>query len=141
MLLSSIISCNKNVKTKMQSWSCHWKTLYLQKISCTRQIESKLSLLSFALFLQKNINRRYNYGRHNDKHREQYDTHVWNALRSMSKNIRLGLAVKLTNSVLEEERKEMFDEAYTEEMLNKFLGKWEGNETAEELMGIIKQNS
>ena len=31
----------------------------------------------------------------------------WNALRSMSKNIRLGLAVKLTNSVLEEERKEM----------------------------------
>ena len=65
----------------------------------------------------------------------------WNALRSMNKNIRLGLAVKLTNSVLEEERKEMSDEAYTEEMLNKFLGKWEGNETAEELMGIIKQNS
>ncbi len=28
-----------------------------------------------------------------------------------------------------------------EEMLNKFFGKWEGNETAEELMGIIKQNS
>lgn len=76
MLLSSIISCNKNVKTKMQIWSCYMKTLYLQKISCTRQIESKLSLLSFALFLQKNINRRYNYGRHNDKHREQYDTHV-----------------------------------------------------------------
>ena len=63
----------------------------------------------------------------------------WNALRSMSKNIRLGLAVKLTNSVLEEERKEMSDEAYTEEMLNKFFGKWEGNETAEELMGIIRQ--
>ena len=65
----------------------------------------------------------------------------WNALRSMSKNIRLGLAVKLTNSVLEEESKEMSDEAYTEAMLNKFFGKWEGNETAEELMGIIKQNS
>ena len=65
----------------------------------------------------------------------------WNALRSMNKNIRLGLAVKLTNSVLEEERKEMSDETYTEEMLNKFFGKWEGNETAEELMGIIKQNS
>ena len=65
----------------------------------------------------------------------------WNVLRSMSKNIRLGLAVKLTNSVLEEERKEMSDEAYTEEMLNKFLGKREGNETAEELMGIIKQSS
>ena len=65
----------------------------------------------------------------------------WNALRSMNKNIRLGLAVKLTNSVLEEERKEMSDETYTEEMLNKFIGKWEGNETAEELMGIIKQSS
>ena len=76
VMLLSPISCNKNVKTKMQIWSCHRKTLYLQKISCTRQIESKLSLLSFALFLQKNINRRYNYGRHNDKHREQYDTHV-----------------------------------------------------------------
>ena len=66
----------------------------------------------------------------------------WNALRSMSKNIRLGLAVKLTNSVLEEECMEMSDEAYTEEMLNKFF--WEvGKETktAEELMGIIKQNS
>ena len=100
VMLLSPISCNKNVKTKMQIWSCHRKTLYLQKISCTR-----------------------------------------NALRSMSKNIRLGLAVKLTNSVLEEERKEMSDEAYTEEMLNKFFGKWEGNETAEELMGIIKQNS
>ena len=37
----------------------------------------------------------------------------WNVLRSMSKNIRLGLAVKLTNSVLEEESKEMSDEAYT----------------------------
>ena len=65
----------------------------------------------------------------------------WNALRSMNKNIRLGLAVKLTNSVLEEERKEMSDETYTEEMLNKFFGKWEGNETAEELIGIIKQSS
>ena len=67
----------------------------------------------------------------------------WNALRSMSKNIRLGLAVKLTNSVLEEERKEMSDGLvyYTEEMLNNFFGKWEGNETAEELMGIIKQSS
>ena len=65
----------------------------------------------------------------------------WNALRSMNKNIRLGLAVKLTNSVLEEERKEMSDETYTEEMLNKFFGKWEGNETAEELKGIIKQSS
>lgn len=65
----------------------------------------------------------------------------WNVLRSMSKNIRLGLAVKLTNSVLEEERKEMSDEAYTEEMLNKFFGKWEGNETAEELMDIIRQSS
>ena len=52
----------------------------------------------------------------------------WNALRSMSKNIRLGLAVKLTNSVLEEERKEMSDEAYTEEnALISFLGS--GKET------------
>ncbi|MCE2617693.1 hypothetical protein [Phocaeicola oris] len=65
----------------------------------------------------------------------------WNALRSMSKNIRLALAVKLTNSVLEEEREEMSDEAYTEEMLNRFFGKWEGDETADEIMAVIKENS
>ena len=65
----------------------------------------------------------------------------WNALRSMSKNIRLALAVKLTNSVLEEEREEMSDEAYTEEMLNRFFGKWEGGETADEIMAVIKENS
>ena len=51
----------------------------------------------------------------------------WNALRSMSKNIRLGLAVKLTNSVLEEERKEMSDEAIQKKCLISFLGS--GKET------------
>ena len=65
----------------------------------------------------------------------------WNTLRSMSKNIRLALAVKLTNSVLEEEREEMSDVAYNKEMRDRFLGKWEGNETADELMSIIKENS
>ena len=39
----------------------------------------------------------------------------WNTLRSMSKNIRLALAVKLTNSVLEEEREEISDAAYNKE--------------------------
>ncbi len=91
------------MKTKMQIWSCYMKTLYLQKISCTRQIESKLSLLSFALFLQKNINS--------------------------------------TNSVLEEESKEMSDEAYTEAMFDKFYGAWKGDESADELMGNIKENT
>ena len=65
----------------------------------------------------------------------------WNALRSMSKNIRLGLAVKLTNSVLEEERKEMSDEAYTVAMLDKFYGAWNGDESADEPMGNIKENT
>lgn len=65
----------------------------------------------------------------------------WNTLRSMSKNIRLALAVKLTNSVLEEEREEMSDVAYNKEMRDRFFGKWVGNETAEELMSIIKENS
>ena len=65
----------------------------------------------------------------------------WNTLRLMSKNIRLALAVKLTNSVLEEEREEMSDVAYNKEMRDRFFGKWVGNETAEELMSIIKENS
>ena len=65
----------------------------------------------------------------------------WNALRSMSKNIRLGLAVKLTNSVLEEESKEMSDEAYTEAMFDKFDGAWKGDESADELMGNITENT
>jgi len=59
----------------------------------------------------------------------------------MSKNIRLGLAVKLTNSVLEEESKEMSDEAYTEAMFDKFYGAWKGDESADELMGNIKENT
>lgn len=65
----------------------------------------------------------------------------WNALRWMSKGIRLALAVKLTNSVLEEEREEMSDEAFNKEMRDRFFGKWEGAETADELMAIIKENS
>ena len=65
----------------------------------------------------------------------------WNTLRSMSKNIRLALAVKLINSVLEEEREGMSDVAYNKEMRDRFFGKWVGNETAEELMSIIKENS
>ena len=65
----------------------------------------------------------------------------WNVLRSMSKNIRLGLAVKLTNSVLEEESKEMSDEAYTEARFDKFYGAWKGDESADELMGNIKENT
>lgn len=47
----------------------------------------------------------------------------WNTLRSMSKNIRLALAVKLTNSVLEEEREGMSDAAYNKEMRDRFFGK------------------
>ena len=65
----------------------------------------------------------------------------WNTLRSMSKNIRLALAVKLINSVLEEEREGMSDVAYNKEMRDRFFGKWVGNETADELMSIIKENS
>lgn len=65
----------------------------------------------------------------------------WNTLRSMSKNIRLALAVKLINSVLEEEREEMSYAAYNKEMRDRFFGKWVGNETADELMSIIKENS
>ena len=64
----------------------------------------------------------------------------WNTLRSMSKNIRLAVAVKLTNSVLEEERERISDEAFNKKMRDKFFGKWEGNETADELMAIIKEN-
>ena len=65
----------------------------------------------------------------------------WNTLRSMSKNIRLALAVKLTNSVLEEECEEISDEAYKKDLRERFFGPWEGNETADELMSIIKENS
>ena len=46
----------------------------------------------------------------------------WNALRSMSKNIRLGLAVKLTNSVLEGRTQRNVRRSYTEECLISF---WE----------------
>lgn len=65
----------------------------------------------------------------------------WNALRTLSKEVRLALAVKLTNSVLEEEHKKLSDEEYTDEMLNKFFGKWEGNETPDEIMKVVKENA
>ncbi len=65
----------------------------------------------------------------------------WNALRSLSKTVRLALAVKLTNSVLEEEHKDISDKEYTDKMLDKFYGKWEGNETPEEIMHLIKENA
>jgi len=35
----------------------------------------------------------------------------------------------------------MSDAAYNKEMRDRFFGKWVGNETAEELMSIIKENS
>ena len=77
--------------------------------------------------------------RHNNNIVDRY----WHTLRSMSKSDRLSLVVKLTNSILEDEKKEEkgTDDDYTEKMLDRFYGKWAGNETADEIMKTIKEFS
>ena len=67
----------------------------------------------------------------------------WKFLQFIPENVKLGLAAKLTTSVLEdttaaEPEKESDD--YTARMLDKFWGAWVGDETADEVMKNIKLN-
>ena len=50
-------------------------------------------------------------------------------------------AVRQEYSVTEDETENISSDEYTEKMLNKFYGAWEGDETATELMKVIKEGS
>ena len=64
----------------------------------------------------------------------------WNMLKDLSDNIKLRLATRLTASVLHE-KAEAQEKSLTRTVLDKYCGAWEGEESADEIMATIKQNS
>lgn len=66
----------------------------------------------------------------------------WKILQFIPTNVKLGLAAKLTTSVLEEDTEEetTVPSNYTKKMMDKFFGAWVGNETADEVMTTIKSS-
>lgn len=98
----------------LQNWKKH---LYLQKNIYNMEALSKTDLSAINFY--------------------------WKFLQFIPENVKLGLAAKLTTSVLEdttaaEPEKEPDD--YTARMLDKFWGAWVGDETADEVMKNIKLN-
>lgn len=66
----------------------------------------------------------------------------WNMLRSLNNEMKLKLATRLTASVVEKvERIEMLVSEYTRQMLDKFYGAWEGDESAEQIIATMKENN
>lgn len=65
----------------------------------------------------------------------------WNMLRSLSNEMKLKLATRLTASVVEKvERTEKPVSEHTRQMLDKFYGAWEGDESAEQIIATMKEN-
>lgn len=64
----------------------------------------------------------------------------WNMLKDLSDNIKLRLATRLTASVLHE-KAEAQEKSLPRTVLDKYCGAWEGEESADEIMATIKQNS
>lgn len=62
-------------------------------------------------------------------------------LRPLSDNVKLRLAALLTNSVAEERAQGKRPDDLTQRMLEKHFGAWEGDETSEEIMQAIRENS
>jgi len=66
----------------------------------------------------------------------------WNMLRFLSNEMKLKLATRLTASVVEKaERTETHVSEHTRQMLEKFYGAWEGDESAEQIIATIKENN
>ena len=64
-------------------------------------------------------------------------------LLGMSKNTKLRIIRLLTDSLIKSEIVEPADDSkeYTRKMLDKYAGAWSGNESADELMAAIRENS
>lgn len=65
----------------------------------------------------------------------------WNTLRSLSDDIKLRLAAMLTVSVVEKDKEETDSSILTKRMLDKYGGAWKGDESADEIMAAIRENS
>lgn len=58
----------------------------------------------------------------------------WNILKSLSNEVKLRLAARLTESVIHSER---LDTDHTNEMINKYAGAWEDNREADQIVKDI----
>lgn len=65
--------------------------------------------------------------------------YYWNLLKSLSDDIKLRLATRLTASVLEH-RKEKATTNLTEKMLDKHAGKWIDDRSTEEIIADMHKN-
>ena len=63
----------------------------------------------------------------------------WKNLQSLSNDLKLKLAAKLTTSVIEDTEKKTSEK--TQNMLDKYSGAWVGEESAEDIMKMIKEGS
>lgn len=61
----------------------------------------------------------------------------WNMLKSLSDEVKLRLATRLTASVAESKAKE---KDITEEMIDKYSGSWKDSRSAEEIIADIYNN-
>lgn len=65
----------------------------------------------------------------------------WNFLYLLSDSMKLRLAALLTSSVADKTDNAIIGQNRTDEMIKKHFGAWQGNETTEELMAAIRENS
>lgn len=68
-------------------------------------------------------------------------THILSTLLSMSDKMKLYVIKVLTDSMLKSETKADDDKKHTLDMLEKHAGSWVGDETTDEIMDKIRENS
>lgn len=70
-----------------------------------------------------------------------FDT-CWKQLKGLSDQMKLQLAIRLTADVSEHANSEPneyeSENAYTQRFIDKFAGAWNGNESVDEIMTVIK---
>ena len=63
----------------------------------------------------------------------------WNLIKNAADEVKLRLITLLSQSLTTNARKSMHsDKEETERFLSKYCGAWHGNESAEEIIGVIK---
>lgn len=65
----------------------------------------------------------------------------WNLLYLLNDSMKLRLAALLTSSVADKADNAITGKNCTDEMIKKHFGAWQGNETTDELMASIRENS
>lgn len=65
----------------------------------------------------------------------------WRTLSSLSDSVKLRLASMLTTSIVEKADKRESSAELTQRMLKKYRGAWVGDESADEIIAAIRENS